>query len=231
MCSLARAYRSLITFTSTLYRNDPIRIRRALSLGGRRRNLQRTSSLPRMPSCKPSCDKFGRVQRQTTQAAGVCSAVPVRAIISPKASTTVIGRTGCPVYDYYYLGMKMKEALIIYAIRIHCPRISGCPSKPQCCRRQYCIFAYPRAAPRPTLCALVLDVVAAGSPVTPNCFPFLRFILSYARYRYRYEGRPGMWPCQARHSLARHTPLQTMIRGPTFAPASHCGLLIRLHQA
>src|SRR5882757_376371 len=75
----ARAYRSWITFTSTLYRNHPTRIRRASSLGGHRRNLQRTSSLPSMRSCKPNCE-LGRDNKPPRS--GCAVPVPVSKQIS-----------------------------------------------------------------------------------------------------------------------------------------------------
>ena len=69
----ARAYRSWITFTSMLYRNLLTRIRRASSLGGHRRNLQRTSSLLSMRSCKASCEVKLRTVNKLLRGGGECA--------------------------------------------------------------------------------------------------------------------------------------------------------------
>jgi hypothetical protein len=132
-------YRKWITFTSTSYRNHPIRIRRASSSGGRRRHLQRTSSLPSMRSYKPSCET-----QEGQQATAAGCAVPVsKSVQSSLCCGTA--RAGCPVYDYYYLN-ETKGAIIC----IHCPFAAAAAAA---------THSHTHARRRP-LCALVLDVVA-----------------------------------------------------------------------
>jgi hypothetical protein len=136
------AYRKWITFTSTSYRNHPIRIRRASSSGGRRRHLQRTSSLPSMRSYKPSCET-----QEGQQATAAGRAVPVSKSVQSSLYCGT-GQAGCPVYDYYYLN-ETKGAIIC----IHCPSHLPPPLPPP-------HIHIPTHARRRPLCALVLDVVA-----------------------------------------------------------------------